>query len=82
MDLTKPWAKSDLVLMVEEKPIYVNRSLLSLWSDPLDNLVNSPRFAESGENILYLPMYQYSAMLEFMKILHPPMSEVTGMFIH
>ena len=76
MDLTKPWEKSDLVLMVQENPIYVNRSLLSLWSDPLDNLVNSTTFAESGEDILHLPMYEYSSMLAFMKVLHPPMSEM------
>ena len=38
MDLRKPWAKSDMVLMIEDQPLYVSRALLTLWSDPLDNL--------------------------------------------
>ncbi len=41
VDFTEPWPHSDVVFVVEEKKIYVNKAVLSMCSPVMDSMFNS-----------------------------------------
>lgn len=70
--------KSDLVLIVEGKELYVNREVLKKAS-PVFRAMLESNFKESIQDRIEIPETSYKAMAEFLKCTYPFInSHVTG----
>lgn len=68
---TEPYDESDVSFSVEEKLIYANKSIMSMWS-PVFKTMFSAGFKETHAKVVELPEKRFDDILELMSILHPP----------
>ena len=72
-DFTVPWNMSDAYLVAEGQRIYINRSLLGVWSPYWFD-----KFKMYGAYETVLPSDKhFSAVLDLMKLVHMPQEKVT-----
>lgn len=77
IDFTQPWEYSDVIFAVEGKRVYANKMILSMWS-PVIKAMFSRDFKEKKANEIPLPEKSADAIVELMRVLHPPTKEVDG----
>lgn len=80
IDFTQPWSHSDVNLLVEDKPIYVSRMILQLWS-PVFCAMFENDFKEKTADEIPLPGKKFVDVLELALVMHPPNKELTGRFV-
>jgi len=71
------WDLSDVSFAVEGRRIYANKTILSMWS-PVFSAMFCNGFKESDAAVIDLPGKQYNAVLELIRVLHPPNKPVDG----
>lgn len=69
----------NVVLVVEEKRLFVHREVLSVWS-PVFMAMFSGQFAEREKMEIPLPGKRYDDIIDMLKCIYPPISPVTGQF--
>ena len=67
---SKPWERSDVVLVVEDKEFHVHRWMLSLQSPVFDVMFNG-KFKDSTQEKIELKDDKHGAMLLFLQLLYP-----------
>ncbi|XP_028396754.1 kelch-like protein 3 [Dendronephthya gigantea] len=67
---SKPWRRSDAVLVVESKELHVHRYILSLQSPVFEAMFNG-NFKDATQERIELKDDDYFAMNEFLKLLYP-----------
>ena len=77
VDFTQPWSHSDLKLIVEDKPIYVSKMILLMWS-PVFKAMFDQDFKEKNADEIVLPGKKFVDVLELALVTHPPNKELTG----
>ena len=77
-DYTKPWHLGDLTLIVQGKPIYASRAVLSVCSEPFQQKLSQEYYNQKGPLQLELAGKSYQDVLELVKVTHPPPAPVTG----
>ena len=77
IDFTKPWGYADITFLVEDKRIYANKMILSMWS-PVFEAMFHDNFKEKNAREVELPGKKFEDIMEMMKVLHPPNNEITG----
>ncbi len=65
-DFFQPWSKGDVIFSVEEKPLYVNKSVVTLWSPVMETMFNS------DAKQIELPGKKWDDMYALMEVIHPP----------
>ena len=79
LDFSKPWPGSDVTFLIENKKIYANKLILSMWSPVMETMFTSD-FKEKDTAEIPLPGKNYEDFLELMKAVHPPNKQITGTF--
>ena len=77
VDFSKPWTYSDIAFIVEEKRVYASKMILSMWS-PVFEAMFHDNFKEKNAKEISLPGKKFDAVIELMKVLHPPNKEICG----
>ena len=67
---SKPWKKSDVILVVQSKQFHVHRSILTMQS-PVFEAMLSGNFKEASEKKITLRGKTSEDMLQFLKLLYP-----------
>lgn len=67
---SKPWKKSDVVLVVQGKQFHVHRSILMMQSPVFEAMLNG-NFKEANEKKITLRGKTSEDMLQFLKLLYP-----------
>ena len=79
MNFSQPWSGSDIVFVVEDKNIYANKVILSMWSPVLEAMFTSD-FKEKNAAEITLPGKKYKDVLELMKVVHPPNKAINSKY--
>ncbi|CAH1784972.1 unnamed protein product [Owenia fusiformis] len=77
IDFSKPWQFGDIIFIVEDKKIYANKTILSMWSPVMEAMFHRD-FKEKNAMEINLPHKSYEEVIEFLKVLHPPNEEISG----
>ena len=77
IDFTAPWSHSNKVLLVEDKKLFVNETILSM-SSPVMEAMFTGDFREKGEEEITLPEKTYQDVYELMEVIHPPGKRIDG----
>ena len=67
---SKPWQKSDAVLIVENKELYVHSQTLSLASPVFEKMFNGD-LIEAQTRIVYLEGASYDLVKHLLKLIYP-----------
>ena len=77
IDFTKLWTHSDIVFIVEEREVYANKTILSMWSPVLATMFTKD-FKERGAAQIRLPGKPFNNFVELMRVVHPPNKDIDG----
>lgn len=78
VDFTKPTVMCDVVLIVEERKLYCNRALLSIWSPFFETMFKSD-FKEKESMEVELNEKNYDDIYELLQIIYPPNKPITAL---
>ena len=77
IDFTESWTYSDITFVVDERKVFANKVVLTLWS-PVFEAMFQHDFKEKGSAQIELPGKSFDGMMELMRVLHPPNSDICG----
>ena len=77
MSFLSAWDLSDVILKVEGRCVYVNKSVMSMWS-PVMKAMFHGHFRERNADVVELPGKNCDDVLELVRVLHPPNKEIDG----
>jgi hypothetical protein len=77
LDFSKPTIMCDVILVVENKKLYCNRSILSIWSPVFETMFKS-NFKEKDSTEINLPDKAYEDVLEMLHVIYPPNKSITA----
>lgn len=78
-DFCHPWAYSDVVLQVEGRKLYANKTILSMWSPVFEGMVGDHVTGETCEpREIHLAGKRCDDVLEMLRVLHPPYKKLCG----
>jgi hypothetical protein len=78
MDFSKPTVMCDVILIVENRKLYCNRSILSIWSPVFETMFKS-NFKEKESSEINLPDKNYDDIYELLQVIYPPNKAVTAL---
>ena len=70
-DFSQPWSQGDVIFSVEERPLFVNKSVCTLWSPVMEAMFNGD-FLEKDAKQIALPGKKWDHMYALMEVIHPP----------
>ena len=79
IDFSKQWEYSDIIFLVEDKPVHANKMVISMWSPVFAAMFRS-NFKEKDAQEVKLPDKNYEDVLEMMAVLHPPNKDICGIY--
>ena len=66
MDFTEPWPGSDITFVIEDKNIYANKVILSMWSPVMESMFTSD-FKGKDASKIKLPGQKFTYFLKLMR---------------
>ena len=77
MEFAEPWSGGDVTFVIEERKIYANKVILSMWSPVMESMFTSD-FKEKNAPEIPLPGKKFTHFQKLMKYVHPPNDPITG----
>lgn len=77
IDFSTEWQHSDIKFVVEDKPLFASKLILTLWS-PVFKAMFENNFKEKNAIEIALPGKKYSDIIELLSVTHPPNQEISG----
>lgn len=77
IDFSTEWQHSDIKFVVEGKPLFASKLILTLWS-PVFKAMFENNFKEKNAIEIALPGKKYSDIIELLSVTHPPNQEISG----
>lgn len=78
IDFTKPTTMCDVILVVQDRKLYCNRALLSIWS-PFFEVMFKSNFKEKDSYEVELHEKSYDDIYEMLQIIYPPNKPITAL---
>ena len=77
MEFAEPWSGGDVTFVIEERKIYANKVILSMWSPVMKSMFTSD-FKEKNASEIPLIGKKFTHFQKLMKCVHPPNNRITG----
>ena len=77
IDFTEPWPYSDITFIVDTRKVFANKTVLTLWS-PVFEAMFQHDFKEKAATEIDLPGKSFDGLMELMRVLHPPNTDICG----
>ncbi|CAF0734342.1 unnamed protein product [Brachionus calyciflorus] len=77
IDFSKPTTMCDVLLIVENKKLYCNRAMLSIWSPVFETMFKS-NFKEKESSEVNFPDKTYDDIHELLRVIYPPNKPITA----
>lgn len=75
IDFTEPWPYSDITFVVDTRKVFANKTVLTLWS-PVFEAMFQHDFKEKAATQIDLPEKNFDGLMELMRVLHPPNTDI------
>lgn len=78
IDFSKPTTMYDVIILVENRKLYANRAILSIWSPFFETMFKS-NFKEKDSMEISLPDKSYDEIYELLQMIYPPNKPITAL---
>lgn len=76
IDFSKPTVMCDVILIVDNRKLYCNKAILSIWSPVFETMFKS-NFKEKDSNEVNLPDKSYDDIYDLLQVIYPPNKPIT-----
>lgn len=76
IDFSKPTVMCDVILIVDNRKLYCNKAILSIWSPVFETMFKS-NFKEKDSNEVSLPDKSYDDVYDLLQVIYPPNKAIT-----